>query len=326
MNSIRPAVSMGAHPIETTKYLLETPVIFELKLKVYQWIDNRVPGGMIYGRPRFGKTRAIKYLERLLPDQYGQMPILVLLCREYRLASESAFFEDLLRASGHAIVTQGRTSQKRDRLREFWIEKVELSGQNRLVLFVDEAQKLHEHQYKWLIDIHNELDREGISLIVLLVGQQELMHQFSAFQMTKKTQIIGRFMVHQTSFRGLRSIRDITSCLKIYDEYSEYPDNSKFTFTQYFFPIAYRSGWRLYHYANELWQAFIEIKEEQHIAKSAELPMQYLCRTIEYVLRRYGNFSEDADPISLNMWKESIENSGYVDTARSFSSVSSDYD
>lgn len=167
--NIRPNVPFGSHPIDTTRYLLPTPSIDKLYKAVLQWIENRVPGGIIYGKPRFGKTRAIQYLTRLLTHKFGaNLPIMILLCRDYRIPSETTFFEDLLRTAGHTLYRSGKAAAKRDRLIEYLTEKVEFSSQNRLILFIDEAQKLHEHHYKWLIDLHNELDARDVAMIVLL--------------------------------------------------------------------------------------------------------------------------------------------------------------
>jgi Cdc6-like AAA superfamily ATPase len=172
---IRPHVPAGSHPIETTRYLLPTPSIDTSYDAVLQWIENRVPGGMIYGKPRLGKTRAIQYLSRLLAEKFGvNFPVVIVPCRDYKIPSETTFFEDLLRAAGHALYKSGKAAAKRDRLIEYLSEKVELSLQNRLVIVLDEAQKLHEQQYKWLIDVHNELDARDVATIVLLVGQDEL--------------------------------------------------------------------------------------------------------------------------------------------------------
>jgi hypothetical protein len=287
----------GRHPIETTRYILGTPVINRFHDEVCQWIDNRVTGGMIYGRPRLGKTRAILYLSKALPQRFGRkLPIINLPCRNYRAPSESAFFEDLLRAAGHALPKKGKSTEKRDRLREFLSEKVDSSKQDRLILFVDEAQKLHEHQYNWLIDLHNELDENSISLVVLLVGQPELAHQHSAFNLTKKSQIIGRFMVHRLEFHGLRSVKDVEVCLTGYDEASEYPANSGWSFTQYYFPAAFFNGWRLASLADDLWEAFRQTKEEFGFPGALDIPMQYFCRAVEYTLRRYSSL-EDAPHI-----------------------------
>jgi hypothetical protein len=58
----RPFVPKGSHPIETGRYLLATNQIIRLHDNLVRWIENRAPGGIIYGRPRLGKTRAIHAL------------------------------------------------------------------------------------------------------------------------------------------------------------------------------------------------------------------------------------------------------------------------
>lgn len=284
---------------------------------MYLWIENRVPGGMVYGKPRFGKTHAIKYLSVLLIEKFGvALPVITLLCLDHTRPSESVFFEDLLRAAGHAFCSSGTATAKRQRLNEYLIERVERSGHDKLILFIDEAQKLHEQHYKWLIDLHNELDRNSIALIVLLVGQEELVHQFSAFQLTKKTQIIGRFMVHQLRFQGLRSEKDMRHCLANYDSGSEYPPGSGFAFTRYYFPAAFESGLRLKDSAATLWQAFRVVREEAELPVTREIPMQYFCRTVEYVLTRFGTLEDLPIELSLAQWKEAIRRSGYADAER----------
>lgn len=207
-------------------------------------------------------------------------------------------------------------SAKRQRLNEYLIEKVERSNQNRLILFIDEAQKLHEPHYRWLIDIHNELDSHNIVLIVLLVGQEELGHQLTAFQAADKTQIVGRFMVQRFTFRGMRSAKDLEICLGNYDRGSEYPPGSKCSFTRYYFPEAFDSGFRLASYAEILWQAFREVREAEHLPITTEIPMQYFCRTVEYVLARFGTLESLTRDLSLNQWKQAIKQSGYTDAEK----------
>lgn len=60
-------------------------------------LENRSPGGIIYGRPRLGKTRAIHYLTTELQENHGsQLPVFMVNCRKYKYPSEITFFEDLL--------------------------------------------------------------------------------------------------------------------------------------------------------------------------------------------------------------------------------------
>lgn len=311
---IRPRVSTGRHPIETGRYLIGTQVIEAFNEKVCQWIDNRVPGGMIFGKPRLGKTRAIHYLSHTLPERFGSgLQIIPFTCRDYRTASEASFFEDLLKESGHSIIYKGKATEKRNRLSEFLYERVCRSNQDRIILFIDEAQKLHENHYNWLIDLHNELDKLNINFITLLVGQHELLHQYSAFSHTKKAQIIGRFMVHQHEFHGLRSIEDVVVCLNGYDEDSEHPIESGWSFTRYFYPAVFDTGWRLALSSEDLWESFLEIREEYGFSDTLNIPMQYFCRTVEYILRHFSSLNDDPPNLSINVWKEAIIKSGYVE-------------
>src|SRR5260370_17028103 len=95
----RPRVETGAHPIETTRYLLSTPSIAIFLKVVCQWISNRATGGMVHGPPRFGKTWAIKYLTLMLAEKFGaNLPILTMSCLNYTNPRERRFFEALLRA------------------------------------------------------------------------------------------------------------------------------------------------------------------------------------------------------------------------------------
>ena len=313
----RPKVAAGAHPIETTRYLLSTPSITIFLTALCQWISNRATGGMVYGPPRFGKTRAIKYLTLMLAKKFGaNLPILTMSCLKYTTPREGVFFEDLLRAAGHSLSKSGTAAAKRYRLNEFLVEKIERSGQDRLILFVDEAQRLHEQHYNWLIDVHNEMDSHGLVLIVILVGQQQLLHQFSAFQKTSKTQIIGRFMVHQLKFQGITSEKDLRACLASYDVKSEYPPDSGCSFTRYYFPAAFESDLRLESYAALSWQAFREVREELLLPITREIPMQYFCRTVEYILTSFGTLEDLPTELSLAQWKDAIRKSGYADAER----------
>lgn len=102
-----------------------------------------------------------------------------------------------------------------------------------------------------------------------------------------------------------------------YDEDSEYPLNSGWSFTRYFCPAVFSfSGWRLAHFTDDLWGAFLEVRDEQGIAGKVEIPMQYFWRTVEYALRHFGTLDETAPHFSIKIWKEVIEGSGYVDTKR----------
>ncbi|HEX8286834.1 MAG TPA: ATP-binding protein [Pyrinomonadaceae bacterium] len=309
----KPLIGANVHPVERGRYIIGTREIQRLLTDLCKWIENRVPGAMIYGFQRLGKTRAIQYVRQELPVKFGdKLPILVLPCREYTNPTETTFFGDILRAAGHAFSEKGTGTAKRNRLREFLFEIVLESGQDRIVMFLDEAQKLHEQHYKWLIDLHNELDDLGVSMITILVGQPELQHQYTVFERTGKAQIIGRFMVRQFEFVGIRSASDIAVCLAGFDDMTEFPLGSGYSYTRFFFPRAYAEGWRLQKSAKDLWEAFRLVNQECLLPKRKDISMQEFCKTVENVLQNNRSKDDLFPNLSINVWKQAIIETGYA--------------
>jgi hypothetical protein len=309
---IRPNIPKGSHPIETGDYIIGTPATFGMFQTIYEWIEMRQPGGVVFGPPRFGKTRAIAYIAKQLETKFeGHLPIVNFHCREHAYPNENVFFEEFLTALGHGFSTRGKSVEKRGRLSEFLRCMGADNPHSRLVFFLDEAQNLQPQHYKWLIDIYNDLDMSHVRSTFILVGQKELAARRKAFVIAKRFQIVGRFMVNVHQFPGLSSPEEIQVCLHGYDENSEHPKGSGWSFTRFFFPTAYVHGWRLASQAETIWQAFMEVKMKARLPGEDELPMQFFSHSIEYVMRKYENLVDVEPHLSLQIWKEAVEKSGY---------------
>lgn len=311
----RPVLPPGTHPVEIGNYLICTPEIDRMVSNVYQWIDNRAQGGIIYGRPRLGKTHAIKYLKAVLPQEFNSnIPIFHTLVRFYKNPNKDYFFTDFLKDIGHGLYSSGKPNQKADRLIKFLISKVQESGQSKIVILLDDAQRLTSVEYEWLMDIHNEVEMANARLTTILVGQEELLHQRTSFSMSHKYQLIGRFMVHKYQFSGIKSSKEIKDCLKGYDDESEFPSGSDCSYTRYFFPEAFDNGFRLHNHAKDAYSAFVELRREHGLTKNNfEIPMQYLTLVVEFILKRYGVNGLNLEMISEANWKEAIRISGYLE-------------
>jgi len=59
-------IDPSLHPLVTGNYRLATPAIEALYELVTRGLRYRIPGALIYGPPRIGKTRAIEYVRLLL--------------------------------------------------------------------------------------------------------------------------------------------------------------------------------------------------------------------------------------------------------------------
>lgn len=309
---IRPQIAKGCHPIEAGGYVISTPSVYEMGKEVSEWLDLRQSGGMIYGPPRLGKTSAIKYVERkLLHDFEGKLPIVTFECQSHTIAREGEFFTEFLQAIGHELAQKGKIPERRERLYQYLRNLAERNPHRRLVIFLDEAQKLHKDHYSWLVDIYNNLDRAKIASTFILVGQQELANRRNAMVIAKQFQVVGRFMVNARQFSGISNAKEVQVCLHGYDEQSEYPEESGWSYTRFYFPVAYEHGWRLASQAENVWKAFMEARESGQLPGPAQIPMKFLTGTIEYVMRRYENLIDIEPHLSLQVWREAVKKSQY---------------
>ncbi|MDN4079351.1 hypothetical protein QYF52_15490 [Paenibacillus polymyxa] len=162
------------------------------------------------------------------------------------------------------------------------------------------------------MDIYNYLIDCGISMTAILVGQEELKHVRSAFINAKQGQIVGRFMVYEYKFSGIKSKDELQTCLNGYDSLSEYPDQSGWSYTRYYFPNAYEQGFRLEQCTEELFLTIENARKVKGITKPLEIPMQYLTLTVEYVFKKYGVNGRNVSNLSQVHWLDGLKESGYI--------------
>lgn len=314
----KPSVEKNMHPIEIGDYYLATNEINKLYTNVSKWIRNRIPGAIIYGFPRMGKTRAVNYVIRILQEELGpEFPMYHISCRTRKNPTENFFFEDLLNGINHDLALVGsKPNLKRKRLLNALIEQAEIANSNKVILFLDDAQNLFELEYRWLMDLYNELAIQNIHLIVFLVGQTELMFQRTAYRDSGKYQLVGRFMSQDYEFKGLQDMDDIEECLAGYDEFSEYPIKSGWSYTRFYFPEAFSTGFRLSQLSTDIWVTIQTLRRKNHIKNQLDIPMQYFVLFIENILLQYGALSDeeyDIHHITKEQMEEILVGTGYIE-------------
>jgi len=254
----RPNIPLRKHPVMRSFRVASKP-IEEMLNTIVQWVDLQHPGGMIYGQQRLGKTEAIRHIMPLLKDSLeSNVPVYLMSCSGEKIPHQNTFYEDLLRATDHSLARSGTAQQKRVRLVERLACDAANADESRVILFIDDAQWLHEQSYRWLMDLHNQLNLRDVHLITILVGQPELLDQRNAYRASRQLQVVARFMARAHVFRGLESAADLEVVLRQLDEREEYPEGSGWTYARYFVPQAYAAGWRLAHQATLVWQVLQE--------------------------------------------------------------------
>lgn len=304
-------VPFDNHPVLEQKYIVPTPSIEEMYLRVKKLIRLRTPGGIIFAHPRFGKTYGIRYVMSVLKEDFPKAVMLSFGCQMKKHHSEDAFFSLLLAAAGHPGALTGTIAKKRSKLTDKIMELVDRSGHNWLLMFADEAQRLDIIEYEWLRDVHDELERRGVRMITLLIGQPDLLNQKSAFRIGRQTQIVSRFMIDEMQFRGLRTAADLATCLAGYDD-AYFPVKSDWCYTRFFLPSAYSTGFRLVNQAAVLWEAFLEAHQSARFEHDPEIPMQYFSRTVEIALLENAENDDYDFVLTPAMWRSAVANCNFV--------------
>lgn len=98
----RPIIPKGTHPIENGLYVIPTYQIDSACNAANNLICNSIPGGIIYGPPRFGKTYCVKYLTHELKETY---PVFAILCQRHKIPSEAEFYREILKGLNFAVLS-----------------------------------------------------------------------------------------------------------------------------------------------------------------------------------------------------------------------------
>lgn len=85
-------VEFDHHPVVEQKYIVPTPSIEAMYLRVKKLIRLRTPGGIIFAHPRFGKTYGVRYVMSVLKADYPRAVMLTFGCQKKKTRSEDAFF------------------------------------------------------------------------------------------------------------------------------------------------------------------------------------------------------------------------------------------
>lgn len=318
-------ISMKEHPIATKKYIVPTPPIDGLVSRVKKIVRLRTPGGIIYALPRFGKTYGIRYVIDELRAEYPDAVCVSFGCEKKKSSSEDAFFFNLLAAAGHRGAAPGSVTKKRIRLIERICELVDRSSHNWAVFFADEAQRLESIEYNWLHDVHNELERKGIRMITILVGQPQLLNRKTSFIQTRETQIVLRFMLDEMRFDGIRSPEDIATCLAGYD-FACYPEGTDWTYTRFYYPAAVDHGMKLEDQAGPLWDAFLTTHHAAGFGFDMEIPMQFFAHAVEIAMEENCRHDHGGFEFSAAMWAEAVRDCAYVEAQKALQDGMPDLD
>lgn len=305
------------HPIKVREYILPTPML----KTAYEAIRNRVwargTGLVFMAPPRSGKTRCAIATMEMIRDEFPNAYVCMVSARRSARGAAGHVYKLILRALNHA--TGARTNE--DLLFENVLTDIRVQantkGGKQFILFIDELQLLNNTDLEQLFCLHNALDLYKVRMTTVSFAQPEIVQRRTALMASNDRQIIARFLAEMRSFHTCLSSEELFVILVLYDEESEYPDRSGWSYTRFFLPLAFGSGFRLSANAQLIWKYLKSVGGDEY-----PVPMEHLCLSIENLLMM--SWGEDCSTFVLT--EKNVEAAVESSGLRNFNQVFGDDD
>lgn len=269
------------HPIMEKEYVLPTPMMERCYALIRERVWTRRTGLVLYGPPRVGKTRCSFAVKDLLMEEFPRCYVTRMSVRRASYVSGAHICRAILDAEDHVLAKR----QTEDELMRNVLTDIEVKlraiGGKQYVLIIDEVQLLNNVDLQQLVCIHNALEERKIRMTTISFAQPEIQSARTALMASRDRQIIARFLSEMVCYGGCGTVEDLRALLRCYDQSSEFPEGSGWSYTRFCVPIAFEHGFRLENYAQQFW---LRLNSAGKSDVYDTLPMEHTCLSIEYLL------------------------------------------
>jgi hypothetical protein len=311
-SSQRLAAPINRFPTSKHDYTIATPMMGDIYDIVSNEVDKMEIGVSVYSTSRFGKTRALDYIENEMIKRSPSVTLARVIMTSRTLDSDRKFFAHVLSSINREDELFGDGDQLRTRIEQFFLVQCSEKQDPRLLLMIDEAQRMTPRNFSYLIDLTNHAERLGMAPTVLLVGQPELLDRRDELLKQKRKDAVGRFLDNPIAFQGVTSAGLTEEILNQYDDYTKvaFPQGSQICITAAYVPDLYRKGFRLKQAAGPLWDAFKSSARD--LQAEPIVGMRNLTRAIEMGLTELAISGHAGDALSEAWWRRILLDAGYL--------------
>jgi len=288
------------HPVREKFYTVPTKSLEAIYSIVYERVSARRTGLCFHAIPRSGKTTALAYVKDRLQNDF---PTIVIARVDSRASSRPSFshmFMLLLESWDHALSKRSNPDILFMNCIADALVRISAKRGSHLVLLIDEMQLLSPTDLMQLLVFHNALEAKKIKLTTISFAQPEILHRRTALLASKERQIIARFLSEPIEFHGCSSAEELKHILSIFDEKSEFPEGSSWSYTKFFVPKAFQNGFRLKKYFKQIWEAMLASAIE---LDDGSIPMEHVMLVVEHCLVSAFRF----DDASFELSNEDID-------------------
>jgi len=301
------------HPIfNTSDFFVETPMIHDLANQIDVWIRNGATGGVITGPSRCGKTVAIRHISKSLVNTLGQKIYAYRVTIPRRDKNTVAMVHKTICFSlGLKTKLKATADEMSNLIFHRLAETAIKNDTNQVILFVDEFHRLDINQLEAFAEIYDRLSDAKINVSTFFIGNKNTSAPLiERIQMEENELIRGRFFISSYDYSGLRSVSDVSSILRQYDNL-KFPEKNGVSYAQFFAKEKMGEDWNLEEISSYIWDVYKE--EYSRVYNLKCWPTQYFMVAVKVMLVDYfsmiGYQYEDE---LMQIIQQSIKNSGLV--------------
>ncbi|WP_454742757.1 ATP-binding protein [Cupriavidus necator] len=204
-----------------------------------------------------GKTMMMRFLRETLPRDLGDLRVIHYRRDNRDEPSLGGFFKGFLERMGHPIVS-GSPYDLSERLIRNILELALRTQWRYIVLIIDEAQAMEVSDFGFVKDLNNELEEEGIDFSFIACGEAPFLGELiKKIDPDGRNAYCDRYFRHRLRLRGYTK-DSLGELLRAVDR-TRWPGEQDQTYTEFWFPLAYATGFRLETLTTELWEAFSHV-------------------------------------------------------------------
>lgn len=314
-----PPLSSSTHPVLSERgFVIHTAQLTSMHAKVKEALNAGANALAIYGDPGSGKTTASLELVAAISDNTPTFSAHIL-CRQYQNPNRvniNNFWNDVLIAAGRTELGS-RKADAEQRLYRHILTRCEALSNRRIFLIFDEAQNLPAILLAELKNFHDKLLEHKLYPFFLFVGQNGLLALHKRLVGAQALDLVRRFFLHWHQFES-PPLEDLGAILNCYDEVFRFPPDGP-TFTEYFAPKSYSTGWRLQHEAKEFAEDFRILSSRCQQRTLTTVEMHHITAAVRYFLVNIRKAEKLKSPIrSDEIRKAAVEHCGLIEQWSSF--------
>jgi len=304
---------LANHPLNQRPVKVLTRSIRETFLATCEAIKFKRPGCAFMADCRVGKSTAAVMIKDKLPESIPNVAYAIVSAKAHELVTERVFWGDILIALGLPI--HGTAQERQERVRGAVITSCIEADGTQFCLFIDEGQNWKQKEFTLIRDLSNQLTEPDRYTFTTVTWGDLKLDELSAEFRVKRKDLWGRFLMKPAKFLGIRDLPDLQFFLKEHDNLArcEYPAGSGVSYTEFFMPKAYGTGWRLEHEATALWNALVRAAAKVN-REVADVGMQWVGESVIHFLEAGMSADTVGFKSASTNWDEAVALSRFLDS------------